>query len=191
MKTCKNIWWGWSHLPWLNHLANEKSEGLLVISCWGRAGRVMELVSVELGRWTVISCSLFVSECSCSWLSWALLWCEEGGNSSMSQRSGSASDSLGDVLPCWCLCRRWIGDMPWVGVVGLLENGEVLSGLRWCFMFFLAEWCQFFNAVATRSLKMVGLILEPIWNQECIQGDESLFSIGTILRFRFAQENSS
>ena len=56
-----------------------------------------------------------------------------------------------------------MGDMPCVGVVGLLEKGEVLSGLCGCFVFFLALWCQFFNADATRSLKMVGLMLVPIW----------------------------
>lgn len=81
--------------------------------------------------------------------------------------------------------------MPWVGVAGLLENG-VVDPERWpCLACFLASWCQLLSAAAILSLKIVGLIVDPICilnstkklNDECIVLNGKSFEVSVLFLY--------
>ncbi|KAJ0854920.1 hypothetical protein HanRHA438_Chr14g0667831 [Helianthus annuus] len=49
--------------------------------------------------------------------------------------------------------------------MGLLDIAVTRPGcFLFCFIFFLAAWRHFRSALATLSLNIVGLIVEPIYN---------------------------
>ena len=145
---------------------NEKSE--ISTSCWVLAGLGLDgnSIGVDCGGWISFSSRSCMSSLPKSSSSrWMCRWFE---GDSLAQPTCSKFEPLGEFeglsrLSFWYLRKRCIGDvLPWSGVPGLLENGEV--GAEWvpCLMFFLAVWCQVFSAFATWSLKIVGFILEPI-----------------------------